>query len=269
VPPRPRFGSLAALSGHWSGNVAVVKADPNAQRLLLDLQGIDTALAQLAHRRRTLPELAELDRLQRELSAMTDQRVRAQVEVDDLDRDIARLERDVDQVRSRKEKDADRLSSGRGPARELEALQHEIESLNRRQSELEDAELELMERREQAQATLDEIAGRLATAEQRRAEVEARRDAALAELAAQEGGHVEARKPLAGQLPADLITLYDRIRDDHGGVGAALLRAGRCEGCRLDLSSTERARIRAAPADEVIRCDECRRILVRTAESGL
>jgi uncharacterized protein len=258
-----------STSPQWSGNVAVVKADPNAQRLLLDLQGIDTVLAQLAHRRETLPELAELDRLRRELSAMTDERVRAQVEVDDLDRDIARLERDVDQVRSRKDKDSGRLTSGRGPARELEALQHEIESLNRRQSELEDAELELMERREQAQATLDEITGRLATAEQQRAEVEARKAAALAEIAAQEVGHAEARKPLVGKLPADLVTLYERIRDDHGGVGAALLRSGRCGGCRLDLSSTERAQIKAAPPDEVVRCDECRRILVRTAESGL
>jgi predicted nucleic acid-binding Zn-ribbon protein len=246
-----------------------VKADPNAQRLLLDLQGIDTALAQLAHRRRTLPELAELDRLRADLSALTDQRAQAQAEVDDLDRDIARQERDVEQVRARKEKDAARLSSGRGPARELEALQHEIESLNRRQNELEDAELELMERREQAQATLDAVAARLATTDQQRIEVEARRDAALAEIAVQEAGHVEARKPLIGQLPADLVALYERIRDDHGGVGAALLRSGRCEGCRLDLSATERARIRAAPPDDVLRCDECRRILVRTAESGI
>jgi uncharacterized protein len=246
-----------------------VKADANAQRLLLDVQGIDTALAQLAHRRETLPELAELDRLRRELSAMTDERTQAQVEVDDLDRDIARLERDVEQVRARKDKDADRLASGRGPARELEALQHEIESLNRRQTELEDVELELMERREQAQARLDEIGERLAAAQQQRGVVEGRRDAALAEINAQETGHVDARKPLVGQLPAELVALYERIRDDSGGVGAALLRSGRCGGCRLDLSATERARIKAAAPDEVVRCDECRRILVRTAESGL
>ncbi|HEY8471063.1 MAG TPA: C4-type zinc ribbon domain-containing protein [Natronosporangium sp.] len=247
-----------------------MKADPKAQQLLLDVQGIDTALAQLAHRRRTLPELAELEQLQREIAALTDERAKAQAEVDDLDRGIARLERDVEQVRTRKDKDADRLAAGRGPARELEALQHEIESLNRRQAELEDAELELMEQREQAQTTLDGIGERLSQAEQQRAELERRRDAALAELAEQEAEHVEARKPLIGQLPADLVALYERIRDDTGGgVGAALLRAGRCEGCRLDLSTTERARIKAAPPDEVVRCDECRRILVRTAESGL
>jgi predicted nucleic acid-binding Zn-ribbon protein len=246
-----------------------VKADPHGQRLLLDLQTIDTTLAQLAHKRAHLPELAELDRLAQELSALADQRVRAQVEVDDLDRDIARLERDVEQVRARKERDSARLAAGRGPARELEALQHELVSLNRRQSELEDAELELMERRETGQAGLDTATAQLAQAEQRQGEVEARRDAALAEVADQEAAQAEARKPLVARLPADLVALYERIRDDSGGVGAALLRAGRCGGCRLDISGSERARIKAAPPDEVVRCEECRRILVRTAESGL
>ena len=69
-------------------------------------------------------------------------------------------------------------------------------------------------------------------------------------------------------LPADLVALYEKIRESTG-VGAALLRAGRCEGCRLELSGSERSRVRSAPPDEVIRCEECRRILVRTAESGL
>ena len=246
-----------------------MKADPNAQARLLDLQGIDTALDQLAHRRAHLPELAELDRLARELSATEDRRARARAEVDDLDRDIARLERDVDQVRARKDRDSDRLTSGRGPARELEALQHELDSLNRRQHELEDAELELMERREQAQSTLAEITARLAGGQEQRVAAEARRDAALAEIAAQETAHAEARKPLLGQLPADLVALYDKLREDLSGAGAALLRSGRCGGCRLDLSGSERARIKAAAPDEVVRCDECRRILVRTAESGL
>ena len=112
-----------------------MKADPEAQRRLLDLQAIDTALAQLAHKRRTLPELAEIETLARQISALEDQRVRAQVAVDDLDRDIARIERDVEQVRSRKDKDQLRLDTGRGPARELEALQHELVSLSRRQSQ--------------------------------------------------------------------------------------------------------------------------------------
>jgi predicted nucleic acid-binding Zn-ribbon protein len=246
-----------------------VKADPDAQRRLLDLQAIDTALAQLAHRRRTLPEHAELDKLARELSAVQDEQVRAQVAVDDLDRDIARLEKDVDQVRSRKDKDQARLDSGRGPARELEALQHELVSLNRRQNELEDAELELMEQREQAQTTADEVAQRLGALRARREEAERRRDEVLAQLAKDEEFRNSGRVPLVADLPADLVALYDRIRESSGGIGAALLRGGRCEGCRLELSGATRARVRAAEPDEVVRCDECRRILVRTTESGL
>ncbi|MEG3633411.1 zinc ribbon domain-containing protein [Micromonospora palythoicola] len=245
-----------------------MKADPQVQRRLLDLQAIDTALAQLAHRRRSLPERAELEALARELSALEDERVRAQVAVDDLDRDIARLEKDVDQVRARKTKDENRLAAGTGPARELEALQHELASLNRRQSDLEDAELELMEQRETAQSVLDGVEQRLAEVRDRRAATEQRRDDSLAEIGREEEFKRSARQPLANDLPADLVQLYDRIRTDTG-LGAALLTAGRCGGCRLELSGADLARIRKAEPDDVVRCEDCRRIMVRTNESGL
>ncbi|GGL97938.1 MULTISPECIES: zinc ribbon domain-containing protein [Micromonospora] len=245
-----------------------MKADPKVQRRLLDLQAIDTNLAQLAHRRRTLPEHAELDALARELSALEDERVRAQVTVDDLDRDIARLEKDVDQVRARKTKDEDRLAAGTGPARELEALQHELVSLNRRQSDLEDAELELMQQREDAQGVLDGIQRRLTEARERRAATEQRRDDTLAEIAKEEEYKRTSRQPLAADLPAELVTLYDKIRADTG-LGAALLTAGRCGGCRLELSGMDLARIRKSDPEEVVRCEDCRRIMVRTNESGL
>ncbi|MFG1658600.1 zinc ribbon domain-containing protein [Micromonospora chersina] len=245
-----------------------MKADPKVQRRLLDLQAIDTALAQLAHRRRTLPELAELESLARELSALEDERVRAQVAVDDLDRDIARLEKDVEQVRARKSKDEARLAAGSGPARELEALQHELASLNRRQSDLEDAELELMEQRETAQGVLDGVERRIAEARDRRAAAEQRRDDSLAEIAKDEEFKRGSRQPLAGDLPADLVALYEKIRTDTG-LGAALLTGGRCGGCRLELSGADLARIRKADPDDVVRCEECRRIMVRTNESGL
>lgn len=246
-----------------------MKADPQAQRRLLDLQAIDTTLAQLAHRRRTLPEHAQLDMLARELSALEDERVRAQVAVDDLDRDIARLERDIEQVRARKDKDQARLTAGSGPARELEALQHEMTSLTRRQTDLEDAELELMEQRETAQGTLDGVTGRIESTRARRVEVEASREKTLAEIASEEKFKSSARTPLANDLPADLIALYDKVRENSGGLAAALLRGGRCGGCRIDFSATERNRIKAADPAEVLRCEECRRIMVRTAESGL
>jgi len=246
-----------------------VKADPEAQRRLLDLQAIDTALAQLAHRRATLPQLAELDQVARAIAAADDERIRAQVDVDDLDRDIARVDKDVEQVRARAARDQSRLDAGTGPARELEALQHEIGSLARRQSELEDTELELMERREAAAAALAEVLARLAQARTRRLELERVRDEVLSDITKQEEFRRSGRAPLAADLPADLVTLYDRIRESSGGVGAALLRSGRCGGCRLELAGAQRAQVRATEPDEVVRCEECRRILVRTAESGL
>jgi len=246
-----------------------VKADPDAQRRLLELQAIDTALAQLAHRRRTLPEHAELGRLAREIAVLDDARIKAQVTVDDLDRDIARLEKDTEQVRARAARDQARLDAGTGPAKELEALQHELGSLARRQSELEDAELELMEQRETAEATLTGAQSRLAAVRARQDAAQTARDEALRQIAQDEEFRSAGRRPLVADLPAELVALYERIREASGGVGAALLRAGRCEGCRLELSGVDRAALRAAPPDEVVRCEECRRILVRTAESGL
>jgi len=244
-----------------------VKASPEAQRRLLDLQAVDTALAQLAHKRKSLPELAEIDTVSRELSALEDERVRAQVAVDDLDRDISRFEKDIEQVRLRKERDQKRLDAG-GAVREIEGLQHELATLNRRQSELEDSELELMEQKETAEATLAEVRGRLAAAAERRSAAEKRRDETLGDIAKEEEFKSSSRGPLAADLPGDLVALYDKIRLESG-LGAALFRSGRCGGCRIELYGADLARVKAAAPDDVVRCEECRRIMVRTAESGL
>ena len=244
-----------------------MKAAPDAQRRLLDLQAIDTALAQLAHRRKSLPELAEIATISRELSALEDQRVRAQVAVDDLARDIARFEKDVEQVRARKDRDQARLEKG-GALREIEGLQHELATLNRRQSELEDAELELMEQQETAEQALNDVRKQLGAASERRVAAEARRDQANAEITKEQEFRIQSRVPLAADLPPDLLSLYDKIREDSG-LGAALVRSGRCGGCRIELYGADLNRVKTAPADEVVRCEECRRIMVRTTESGL
>ncbi|GAA2867709.1 hypothetical protein Acy02nite_09830 [Actinoplanes cyaneus] len=244
-----------------------MKAAPEAQRRLLDLQAVDTALAQLAHRRKNLPEIAEIEAAAREISALEDERVRAQVAVDDLDRDISRFEKDIDQVRQRKAKDQQQLDAG-GSLKQVEGLQHELATLNRRQSELEDAELELMEQRESASAALADVQSRISAAVERRADAERRRDETSAELIKEQEFKSQSRGPLAADLPADLVTLYDKIRTDSG-MGAALVYAGRCGACRIELYGADLNRVKAAPADEVVRCEECRRIMVRTSESGL
>lgn len=247
-----------------------MRAAPADQLHLLDLQAIDLHLDQLAHRRRTLPELAEIEQGNAALRGLRDDVVRARTEVDDLDREIRRLENDIDQVRQRAKRDQQRMESGAiTSSKELESLQHEVASLARRQGELEDAELELMETRETAEARLtaaqtrfDEAAGALGDAEKRR-------DAAFAEVDQTIADRTAERGPLAASIPGDLIALYEKIRAAHGGIGAAMLRSRRCEGCRLDLAGSDLSAARLAAEDEVLRCEECRRILIRTKESGL
>jgi predicted nucleic acid-binding Zn-ribbon protein len=148
-------------------------------------------------------------------------------------------------------------------------MQQEMVSLERRINSLEDDEIEVMERLEEAQRTLDAVTARLTDVAKEIEQTTAARDAQVAEID-QSLGELEAeRGPLASELPADLLALYDRLRESKGGVGAALLRARQCGGCMLALDNAELATIRAAADDDVIRCEECSRILVRTAESGL
>jgi uncharacterized protein len=247
-----------------------VKADPFVQLRLLDLQALDSTLAQLEHRRRTLPEIAEMQRLDALVEALHDGIVRAETEVSDLAREQARFEREIEQVRSRRERDEGRLSSGAiTVAKQLQDLEHEVATLKRRQSDLEDGELEVMEKAETAQAELDELTGQRDAHLAAREEAENRRDAALVELDAELARAAAERAEVAASLPADLLALYDRIRAAEGGVGAGEISRGRCGGCRLELMNNEKAEIRAAAPDEVLRHEECGRIMVRTAESGL
>jgi uncharacterized protein len=247
-----------------------VKASPEAQLRLLELADLDTELGRLAHRRRALPETAELEQLTARAAQVRDEMTRAETELSDLDREQARAERDVEQVRVRIDKDQQRLNAGKvSNARELESLQSEITSLRRRQADLEEVVLDLMERRESAQSRRDASAAGTEAVAAEETEVTARRDAAVAEIAEQESKATSARATVAAGVPDDLLALYDKVRAQVGGVGAAMLRRGKCEGCNVSLSTVELNEIRAAAPDEVVRHDECRRILIRTAESGL
>ena len=142
-------------------------------------------------------------------------------------------------------------------------------TLRRRQSELEDSELEVMERAETAQAELDRLTEQRSGHVQARAAAEQRRDAALAEIDAELQRTTTERAETAASLPEELLALYTRIRTSEGGVGAGEISRGRCGGCRLDLMNNEKSEIRAAAPDEVLLHEECGRIMVRTAESGL
>jgi uncharacterized protein len=247
-----------------------VKAAPEDQLRLLELQDLDLALGRLAHRRETLPEHAEIATLSARLDTVSDDIVRGETEDSDLGREQARVDADVEMVRSRMVRDQQRLDTGAvSSPRELENLSSEVQSLHRRQSELEDAELEVMERRETVQTDLTRLREEQSELRASVEAAEARRDASYAEIDAEREHTAKQRGETAAALPADLLALYDKLRESSGGVGAAALHRGRCEGCHIQLNTTDVNRIREAAPDEVLRCEECRRILVRTAESGL
>ncbi|MFE7811749.1 zinc ribbon domain-containing protein [Streptomyces sp. NPDC057433] len=247
-----------------------MNAEPADQIRLLDVQDFDVRLQQLAHKRKSLPEHAEIESLTRDLAQLRDLHVAAQTEESDCAREQTKAEQDVDQVRQRAARDQKRLDSGAvSSPKDLENLQREIASLAKRQGDLEDIVLEVMERRESAQERVGELSERVTSVQSRIDDATARRDAACAEIDGEAATVTKERAVVAGSVPADLLKLYEKLREQQGGIGAAKLYARSCQGCRQELAITELSEIRRAAPDTVVRCENCRRILVRTSESGL
>jgi predicted nucleic acid-binding Zn-ribbon protein len=245
-----------------------LKADPAVQRRLLDLAEADGELARIEHRRRTLPEIAEIATAEQSARAKQDARVAVATQLGDMDREVKRQEKEIDQVRARVERDNKLLQSGTVAAKQMTDLEHEIETLHRRQNALEDDLLELMERREALEMDAQHAEVEASKAEAAVADAASRRDEVFADLTTQEARAAERRKALLPQFPEPLLALYDRVRVQKG-TGAALLRSRRCGACRMELDRMVISQIKAAAPDEVVRCEECGAILVRTAESGL
>jgi len=237
---------------------------------LLDLQAKDSAIALLRHRRGSLPELAQIADLDEQIRVLDGRRVEASTRVSDLERDQKEADHEVEAVKTRRVRDEERLNAGAiGNPKDLENLQHEIVALDRRISTLEDAELEVMEALEEALGVLDQVVNELQEKHTARDRLVGVRDKALEEIDAELDEADSDRRGLAADVPDDLLALYEKLRRSHGGVGAAALRARRCEGCRLELNGADLRELAQAPPDAVQRCPECSRILVRVLESGL
>ena len=247
-----------------------VTASPDQQQALLDLQGFDTKLFQLAHKRAGLPEIAAAQDLEVELGSIKMRLVAAQTEASDLKLNQLKAEADVEQVVSRSRRDQERLDSGAvSAAKELESLQHEIATLAKRQAELEDIELEIMQAYENAQQAVTELQVSEIETTEKLSNLAQTRDDLFADIDFEVNSLTNQRTEIANGLPTDLIALYDKIRTDHDGIGAALIHRGSCQGCHITIDAQEIDHIRNLAPDAIARCDQCRRILVRTAESGL
>ena len=247
-----------------------LKADPFAQLKLLDVQELDSRADLLRHQRAHLPESRQLAELEATRTGLDNQARDVRITVDDLLVEQKKVDADVEAVKTRRRRDRDRMDQGliTNP-KDLARMQHELESLERRISSLEDDELEVMERLEEAQRGLDALTAQVAAADERIASLAEIRDRRTAEIDQELGSVESARVPAVEGMPADLLALYDKLRAQKGGVGAAELRQRRCTGCQLNIDNAELAVIKASPSDLVIRCEECSRILVRTSESGL
>ncbi len=247
-----------------------IKADPDSQRRLLDLQTVDSALAQLQHRRRTLPEHAELARLRTEQQSLASDLVAADTAVSDLELEQTKAESDLEPVRERLARNQRRIADGSVPdAKALASMVAEVDHLKKRIADLEDAELDVMEQLESAVAARERLRTRAVELGDALAQTSARRDEQLATIDAEIGQRRATRSEIAPEIDSALLGLYDKVAASHGGVGAAELRTRRCTGCQLEVNAADLGTFAAAADDEVLRCEECSRILVRTAQSGL
>ena len=247
-----------------------MKADPFAQLKLLDVQELDSRLDTLTHRLKRLPEAVELETLRSQRTDIDDRARDARIRVDDLVREQKKADADVEQVKSRRKRDQDRIDQGLITSpKDLERMQHELASLERRITSLEDTELEVMERLETEQNELDALSKQLSELDEQITTTTLARDEKAGSVNAQLEGTLAERTQTAAGLPDDLIALYGKLRQQKDGVGAAALRARRCGGCRLELNASDLAVMAKTPSNEVLRCEECSRILVRTSESGI
>jgi len=244
-----------------------LKASPDDQKLLLDLQALDTKLAQLDHKAKSLPQHAVLSGLDAELSALRAVALERTGAREDVALELTRLESDVEVVEARITRDAERLE-GSSSVKDVAALEQELTALRKRRDDLEEIELTVMERLEEAEVSLASATENIAGIDDRRAELVAERDAALAEIASERTHTVANRQTIESKVPADLLALYTKQRDRYG-FGASLLQYGVSSANGVKLLENELQSIRAAAPDDVLICPSSDAILVRTNESGL
>jgi predicted nucleic acid-binding Zn-ribbon protein len=240
-----------------------MKAAVVDQAALMELQRIDSAIIAATNRLKNLPEHEQIKAIQVRLAAGAAELAVAEAELADVAIDLRRSEVDVEQVDDRMKKDEQRLAAGTGSPKDLETLQHELVTLAKRKAELEDGELEIMMRHEAAQAKVASLKSDEEGLVKLELELNIRIENAKTELAQEIALRQSERTLVLPKIGAELLDLYTKIAGKEGGVGAALLIGNKCDGCHLAINAIEIERIKTLASDELLRCEECRRILVR------
>ena len=240
-----------------------MQASTEQQSLILELQLLDNEIMQANTKLKSLPEIEQLLHIEKRVTAANDELAIVKSESDQIALELRRGEVDVETVTDRIKKDEARLSSGNATPKELEQLQHEVETLKKRQESLEEIELEIMIRNDAVIARSNTLTTDLSSLQTLKDEISGRLQSATDEINKVIAEKNTARNAVAGKIEKALLDLYEKIRGNGGGVGAAALVGNKCNGCNLAINAVEMERIKSLAKDELLRCEECRRILVR------
>jgi predicted nucleic acid-binding Zn-ribbon protein len=240
-----------------------MQASPEQQSLIFELQLIDNEIMQANTKLKSLPEIEQLLHIDKRITAATEELATVKAEADQIALELRRGEVDVETVTDRIKKDEARLASGNATPKELEQLQHEVGTLRKRQEALEEIELEIMVRSEAITARTNTLTTDLASLETLKAEINQRLTTASGEINTVITNKQSDRVKVVVKIEKPLIDLYEKIRTASGGVAAAALVGNKCNGCNLAINAVEMERIKSLAKDELLRCEECRRILVR------
>lgn len=240
-----------------------MKAPAEEQRRLIQLQDHDLHLARLDHQAKTLPVLKELAYATDGYESHEALAIASETERSDIEIELNRSASDVEQVDMRLAKDQQVIDSGSASAKDLQNLLGELESLRKRKEELEEVELEIMVRIEDAVTRRKHHESERDRFKSEMERLTKERDLALAAIASERNQVSSERESIASALSKEILDLYNKIKDANGGIGAARLKDGKCDGCHLTINTVELGRIKSLADDEVVRCEECRRILVR------
>ncbi len=245
-----------------------MKAVPAHQRRLLDLADLDAELARRRHHLANLPETAQLQAVDAELATANDEVLRAQAAVDELAAEYDKVDAELTGAAEHAQRDQAKLDAGGLPPKVLAELQHEMTGLARRRDVLESDLLEIMERQEALGMELERAQAAVTALTERRTQTETARDQETAATENDVTEFLDRRAAIVAELPGDLVGVYEKLWA-KGQVAAGLVRQRRCGACRMELDPRTLAAVAAAPEDEVVRCEECAAIMVRTEQSGL
>ena len=244
-----------------------LKASPDEQALLLDIQAIDTKLQQLEHRAKTLPEHAALQLLAVENSELLVTLAEQKGVLEDARIELKRIESDVEVVEARTSRDSARLQAS-SSVKDVAALEQELAALKKRQFDLEEIELTVMEKVEQQDAVVGHLGEEVGAVQGRMADIEGERDSAMKLIDEARANANANRATIVAKVSPELLALYEKQRQRYGS-GASLLRGGVSLASGVKLNENDMVAIRAAAPDDVIMCPDSNAILVRTGESGL